>query len=138
MYKIATAQRVAGEYKKAIESFAHIIDKLKEKIKLNMLDPLEVEYYFKSKAMIATIYFNDLKNYLGAIEYGEDLFRSYEQLINEGHYYTRFYGESAESYRHLTKQRLETKRVRSILYYSYHYLGLEEKALKYMNMKDHE
>ncbi len=138
IYKIAIAQRVAGEYEKSIDSFKCIIDKLQEKIKLNMLDPLEIEYYFKSKAMVATIYFNDLRNYLGAIEFGEDLFRNYEQLINEGHYYTQFYGESAESYRHLTSQRLDAKRVRSILYYSYHYLGLEEKALKYMNMKDHE
>lgn len=138
IYKIATARRVAGEYKQAIDSFNCIINMLKEKIKLNMLDPLEIEYYFKSKAMISTIYFNDLKNYLGAIEYGEDLFRSYGKLINEDHYYTQFYGASAESYQRLTRQRLDTKRVRSILYYSYHYLGLEDKALRYMNMEDHE
>lgn len=136
IYKIATAQRTAGEYEKAIDSFECIIDKLQEKVKLNMLDPLEIEYYFKSKAMIATIYFNDLKNYLGAIECGEDLFKNYEQLIDVGNYYIQFYGGKAGSYRNLTKQRLDTKRVRSILYYSYHYLGLEEKAVRYMNMKD--
>lgn len=138
IYKLAVAQRVAGAYENAIDLFKSIIDKLQEKIKLNMLDPLEIEYYFKSEAMISTIYFSDLKNYLGAIEYGEDLFRSYEQLVDTGNYYIQFYGGKAESYRHLTKQRLDTKRVRSILYYSYHYLGLEEKALRYMNMKDHE
>lgn len=138
MYKLAVAHRVACDYEDAISSFTWIIDKLKEKIKLNMLDPLEVEYYFKSKAMIATIYFSDLKDYLGAIEHGESLIRNYNQLVDADDYYNQLYGNEADNYRRLTKQRFDTKRVRSILYYSYHYLGLEEKALQYMNMKDFE
>ena len=88
--------------------------------------------------MIAIIYFSDLKNYLGAIEHGEHLIRNYNDLVDANSYYVLLYGKKAENYRKLTKQRFEQKRVRSILYYSYHYLGLEDKAIQYMNMKDFE
>lgn len=135
-YKLAIAQRVDGDYEESINSFKWIIDKLEEKIKLSMLDPLELEYYFKSKAMIAIIYFNDLKNYLGAIEHGEYLIKTYNHLVDSDNFYIELYGVRAGSYRDLTKQRFDLRRVRSILYYSYHYLGLEEKALQYMNMED--
>lgn len=137
VYKLAIAHRVAGEYEEAIDSFMWIIDKLQEKIKLNMLDPLEMEYYFKSKTMISIIYFSDLKDYLGAIEHGEDLLRNFNQIINRNRFYRQLYGVEEERYKHLTRQRLETKRIRSILYYSCHYLGLEGKAVRYMNMKDY-
>lgn len=137
MYKLAIAHRVEGDYQEAVKCFTWIIDKLEEKIKLNMLDPLELEYYFKSKAMIATIYFNDLRNYLGAIQYGEHLIRIYNYLVDSDNFFNELYGAQAGSYRNLTKQRFDLRRVRSILYYSYHYLGLEEKALQYMNMMDY-
>lgn len=136
-YKIAIAQREAGEYEEAINSFTWIIDKLQEKISLNMLDPLEIEYYFKSKTMISIIYFSDLKDYLGAIEHGEDLIRNFNHMIDRDEFYTQLYGEENENYKHLTRRRLDTKRIRSILYYSCHYLGLEGKAVKYMNMRDY-
>ena len=138
MYKLAIAKRVDCKYEEAIDGFRWIIKKLEDKLKLNMADPLELEYYFKAKAMIATIYFNDLKNYFSAIEWGEDLIRIYDDLVDGDNYFTQFYCSKAKNYRELSKQRFDLKRVRSILYYSYHYLGIEEKAVQYMNMKDYE
>lgn len=133
-YKLAVADRVAGEYLQAIDRFNWIIEKLQNKIRLKMTDPLELEYYFKSKAMIAIIYFNDLKDYPHAIEHAEYLINVYDKLVDESRFYFEFYGDFEADYKKLTKKRFHINKVRSILYYSYHYLGMEERATQYLNM----
>lgn len=136
IYKLAIERRNSGEYEEAIQYFQMILEKLDRKLKQRRADPLEMEYYFKAYAMITIIYFYDLKNYLTAIEYGEDLIRTCRVLVDEDEFYDAFYMDNANQYRNLTKARFDLKKIRSALYYSYEYLGLKDKAEQYKNMKD--
>lgn len=135
MYKLAQLARERGDYEEAINWFQKIINKLKPKFAYKFADPLEMVYLFKSYAMIAIIYFHDLENYLSAMEYGEYLINSYNAFVDESAFYSEFYGDRAGEYIALTKSRFELNRVRSILYYSYQYLGLDEKQRNILQRK---
>lgn len=128
MYKLAIIERNKGNYEEAIEYFRRIIGKLERKLEANFADPLELEYYFKSYAMIAIIYYSDLEDYYSAVKNADGLLRQYDSIVDNNLFYNYFYGKNASQYKILTKRRFEIKRVRSILYYSYQYLGFYEEA----------
>lgn len=128
IYKLAIEERIAGNYYRAIEYFQEILKKLEKKMEQKLADPLELEYYFKSYAMITVIFFADLKDYFKAVAYGEDIIKHCGIMVEHDKFYDDFYGDFAADYRELTKKRFDLKRINSILYYSYQDLGLEDKA----------
>ena len=105
IFKLAVYARDEGNYKEAIELFNMIIDKLNMKKRLDFTDPLELEYLFKAYAQKSYIYNKNGEDVraIGAAEKAEEIRNKY---IDKNKYFDMLYGDQAETYREILRERL--------------------------------
>lgn len=109
-FKLAIFARNNGDYEKTIELFGKIIDKLKMKMDMKYADPLELEYLFKAYTQQCYAYHKEGK-WQEAVQAGEKATGIKEKNIDENHFFDVFYGEEAEKYREVIKERLNLNMV---------------------------
>lgn len=104
-FKLAVIARNEGDYAETVRLFQIIITKLKSRESLGFLDPLELEYLFKSYTQQSYAYHKGGK-YKEAIETGKKALSIKETAIQKSRYFDEFYGDDAEKYREVLKDRL--------------------------------
>ncbi len=109
-FKLAVFARNDGDYEKTIELFGKIIEKLKMKMEMKYADPLELEYLFKAYTQQCYAYHKAGK-WLEAVRVGEKATIIKEKNIDENYFFDVFYGEEAEKYREILKERLSLNMV---------------------------
>lgn len=92
-FKLAVFAKDKRDYSKAIELFQVILEKLELKKALKYLDPLELEYIFKSYSQQCYCYYQQEK-YMEAIRVGHKVEKFWDDIMEGGYdrYFRFFYG----------------------------------------------
>lgn len=134
LYKVGSMLYKRKELNGAIEIFEKCLQ-LIENQKRHGLDPLEMEYYYKTSALICMISVFDLKNFAAGIKYGKlasDFYDIYLENDKAG-LFKYYFRDNAEKYREESKKRINTERVYTALAIGYREMGDVEKAEEYFN-----
>ena len=136
IFKLAIEARNNGDTKKAIEKFDEIIGRLRLKKKLHFLDPLELEYLFKTYVQECYIYYKE-DNVIDAIRTGEEAVRLKEIVETpvrnavENQYFEIFYKGDSNIYREILAKRFSIKVVYEMLAECYAKVFDEKRAEEY-------
>lgn len=134
-YKLAICARNRGDHEEALRLLDDIIEKLNQKRKMFFLDPLELEYLFKTCFQATYICFKD-EDYNKAIEYGRKGEEIWKDDIEKNGFFEEFYGSEAEKYKEEWKKRLNVIKVYCLLMDSYNRMHETEDAeMYYRQMK---
>lgn len=120
-FKIAICAKKDKAYLKSVKWFEFILHKLNIKEKMDIVDPLEIEYLFKAYTQLGHIYYME-GEYDTAIDKAKkaiEIWKKYiEQANREGQkdYFKIFYGEEkGEDYRSILKGRLVISSAQDII-----------------------
>lgn len=136
IFKLAIDARDRKDTKEAIEKFDEIIDRLRLKKKLHFLDPLELEYLFKTYVQECYLYYSE-DNVIDAIRTGEEAVRLKEIVetparnVAENQYFERFYKGDLNIYREILAKRFSIKVVYEMLAECYAKVFDEKRAEEY-------
>ncbi len=138
IYKLAVFAKGRADFETTQKYFTEIIDVLVEPKKLNMLDPLELEYAFKVYQQMCHMYYDKCSDrrskYEKVIYYAQAAIGARE-LIDFSIFYDRLYGEeNAELYRNISKERMSLDSIYLMLSHSYHDVKEYDIAEKYKNL----
>ena len=122
IYKLAIMENKEDHFDEALKWLEEIIVCLKPKKDRGYLDPLEVEYYYKSNSLASYICCVKKECYERAIEYAKKALEIADNLGDQ-QYYNDFYGEKAELYRSLSKSRMNLNKICQYLAVSNRELG---------------
>lgn len=141
-FKLGILTRNEGNYAEAIEYFNRILCGLELKSKMYLVDPLEIEYLFKTYTQLAYVYYSQ-KNYRAAITMGECVIKIVRWYITPGRsveesfqdFFRLFYGseEEAAKYRNILWHRLNINAAYKILAESYTRIMQPDKAKEYQD-----
>lgn len=140
-FKLGILARNEGNYTEAIGYFKMILRKLELKSKIYFVDPLEIEYLFKTYTQLAYVYYKQ-KDYKAAIAMGEYVMKVVEWYITPENsrdgafqdFFKVFYGmEEAEVYRNILRKKLDTVVAYKILAESYARTMRPDKAKEYQD-----
>lgn len=110
IYKLAVFAKNRNDFESTQIYFAKIIDILVETAKMNMLDPLELEYAFKSYQQMCHMYYDkctDISIKYEKIVYYAQAAIGIRKLIDSSIFYDRLYGkEKADIYRDISRRRI--------------------------------
>lgn len=129
-YKLAICARNRGDHEEALRLLDDIIEKLNQKRKMFFLDPLELEYLFKTCFQATYICFIE-EDYNRAIKYGRKGEEIWTNDIKENKFFDAFYGNEAENYKEEWKKRLNVIKVYCLLMDSYNRMHETEEAETY-------
>ncbi len=113
-FKLAVFERNGGNYRAAVDLFQKIIDKLKLKMSMEFVDPLELEYLIKSYTQQCYAY-NKAGEHVNAIKTGKKAIELKDQSINNNVYFKVFYQDEAQVYEEILKSRCNLKMVYLLL-----------------------
>lgn len=136
IFKLAIEARNSGDNEKAVEWFDEIINRLELKRKLHFLDPLELEYLFKTYVQKCNIYYRE-DNITEAIKAGEkaiwikNVVGDKKRNNTENRYFEKFYREDSDRYRKMLAARFNVDVVNKMLAVCYSKVFDEEKAKEY-------
>ena len=94
------------------------------------MDPLEINYYYKSSSMISYIYCFCREDPEKAIKYSNKAIKLIRSLENN-RYFKDFYNNEADTYQSITKEQVNEKKIYQYLSRSYRKLGKIEEADKW-------
>lgn len=129
-YKLGMINFKLHRYEASVDYFAKTLQQLTLKKQEQYLDPLEVNYYYKSSSMISYIYCFRREEPEKAIKYG---IRAKELIENldKNQYFEDFYKGEAAIYRSITKEQINEKKIYQYLSISYRRLGEIKEADKW-------
>lgn len=130
IFKMATMARVEKDFQKELQYYEECIRVLEER-KDVFMDPLEMEYYFKTCLVASFSCMNENRNLDAAVQHAKNAERFYNRDINETTVFEELYGEEAEQYRELTKSRMNQKIVYQYLAIAHRELGKKEESDNY-------
>lgn len=122
-------ERIRDEKLECLNQILEILEKKEKEMPLN---PKELRIRIATNVYLMAEYFLNKKDCLKTIQFESSL-KSYYSQIDKAEFFDIFYTkEEADKYRKITKKYLQMamKRGYTILYYSYHYLGLNDMAAK--------
>lgn len=140
LFKLAIIARDEGRLEDALDIFEKIDSKLLRKLKMSLLDPLELEYLFKSYNQQCYLYYQ-MEEYGRAIEFGKKAVRVKEEYSKPGwgyapDLYQALYGEDGDTqYRQMTDGRMNLSASYQLLADSYRKMLNEEEADKYIEKR---
>ena len=140
LFKLAIIARDEGRREDALDIFGKIDSKLQRKMKMTLLDPLELEYLFKSYNQQSYIYFQ-MEEYTQAIEFGKKAIQVKEEYSKSGggdspDLYQALYREGLDQpYRQLTEDRMCLAVAYQLLADSYRKMLNEEEADQYIEKR---
>lgn len=130
IYKLAIYERSKGNIERTQEYFGKIINILIPVARKKMLDPLELEYAFKTYQQLCQAYFylcdDVIRKYERVIYYAEEAM-NVKKLINSSNFYQKLYGRKANNYRKISESRMNLNGIYLML--SKVYDDLKEYAL---------
>lgn len=134
IYKMAILELFRGN-DCADDYYNEILKKLKRRIEINYLDPLELEYAFKSYANVCVLTNKyDGNNFKKIVEYGEKAENIVVKLLFDNKYYDDLYGKNkANQYRELSKTRMGMVNVYRVLAIAYSNMLNKDKSDEYLN-----
>ena len=102
------------------------------------MDPLEIEYYFKTGVLISFHSQRHLEDYAQAIDYGNRMMRFYEQEFSDkpSRHFEYWYGPDALTYQELSERRLKCKKLYECLAIAYRESGNMEESEKYWKLAE--
>lgn len=130
LYKLAIIDYQDKKYEEALQRFEEIKGFLSEKRKRNLLDPLEVEYFYKICSMACFICYRCLEQYEAAIKWGEEACKIYAEL-QANLYFKKFYKTQCNQYIYISEQRMNLEKVYFYLAVSYRETGNSQEADNY-------
>lgn len=139
VYKLGSVYCDEKDYLTTIAYFKECLELLSERLEINM-DPLEIEYYYKTGALICIYSVLKLQKYEEGIAYGKKMLEFYENdLINSRHKYFEYYfeGQAAE-YQKISRNRISREKVYVSLAIAHRELGQLEEADKYWELSEKE
>lgn len=129
IYKVSNMLFQRGELDAALREFEECVNNI-EKQKINTLDPLEIEYYYKTCALICMICTRETGDYNNAIKYGEkarELYNSHLENDYKG-FFKYYFGNEEKRYRDVSKGRIDIGKLKNALYIAYVQLEMMEEA----------
>lgn len=131
-YKLGYMAEQEGNYVETVKYYQECMELLETKIATYM-DPLEIEYYFKTGVLIAYHSQRNLEDYEQSIAYGEKMISFYEAEFPKepSPSFRYFYGSEAKKYQEISKKRLKCKKLYECLAVAYREMGEYEKSMKY-------
>lgn len=136
IYKKAKMAERRGEYLQELQYYDECLRHLEQK-KSMMMDPLEIEYYYKTNVLACHNCVFKQERYDRAKEYGERAYAFYEELQKpEKKYFKYFYGERAEEYQKISLKRINPKKLYECLAIVYRKLGDTERADRFWRKVD--
>ena len=126
-YKLGMINFKLNQYEESVEYFKKTLQQLTLKKQEQYLDPLEINYYYKSSSMISYIYCFCREEPEKAIKYGI-LAKSLIENMDENRYFEDFYKDEAAIYWDITKKQINEKKIYQYLSISYRRLGNIEEA----------
>lgn len=138
IYKLAVFAKKKGDFAATWKYFAQIIDILDHTAKINMLDPLELEYAFKAYQQMCHMYYDKCTDislkYENIVRFAQAAIKV-RNMIDSSIYFDRLYGkEKAEIYRDICRRRMSLNSIYLMLSNSYKNLNEFELAEKYKNL----
>ena len=135
IYKIGYMAEKEQDYSKAIYYYKECVELLEKKRQGNM-DPLEIEYYFKTGVLISFHSHRHMEDYDQAIDYGNRMMNFYEKEFSEkpGGHFEYWYGPDALQYQELSERRLKCKKLYECLAIAHRETGNMEESDKYWNL----
>ena len=129
IYKVSNMLFQRGELDAAISSFEECISNI-EKQKNFGLDPLEIEYYYKTCALICMICTRETGDYINAIKYGEKARGLYNSHLENDYkvFFKYYFGNEEKRYRDVSKGRIDIEKLKNALYIAYVQLEMTEEA----------
>lgn len=129
VYKVGSMLRSRKEFDGAISEFNKCL-RLIEKQQDYVLDPLEIEYYYKTTALICMICVLELKDYLTGIDYGNRALDFYDKNLehDKSGNFDYYYRDNSYSYREVSMKRIKTKKVSTALAIAYREIGNIQKS----------
>jgi tetratricopeptide (TPR) repeat protein len=97
------------------------------------MDPLEVEYYYKTVALISIHNVSKLQKYDVGIENGEKALKFYREELEESKsgYFKYFFGEQEEQYRRISRNRINRETLYANLAVAYRETGDLKRSEEY-------
>ncbi len=136
LFKLAICARDREENAEALRLFEECVDLLRLKQEIDFLDPLELEYLFKTYTQECYIYYK-IKQHRKALKRGEQALGIWKEGIFRSRFFDVFYGEGeAEKYRSTLQKMLDPKAAYAILAECYSELANPEKAREYRNLSE--
>lgn len=135
-YKLGYMAEQVGNYAETVKYYQECVELLEKKIATN-IDPLEIEYYFKTGILIAYHSQRNLEDYEQSIVYGNKMREFYEKefLKDSNQNFRYFYGSEAKKYQEISKRRLKCKKLYECLAVAYRELGDQEKSMEYWELE---
>lgn len=136
-YKMGFMAEQEENYKEAVACYKECVELLEERIRGNM-DPLEIEYYFKTGVLVCFHSQRYLEDYGQAIQYGKRMLNFYDREFSDtaNSHFRYFYGPDAERYQKISERRLKCKRLYECLAIAYRESGDNEKSMEYWNLSE--
>ena len=137
IYKVGYMAEKETDYSRAVDYYKECVEFLEKKIRGNM-DPLEIEYYFKTGVLISFQSQRHLEDYAQAIDYGNRMMRFYEQEFSDkpSRHFEYWYGPDALTYQELSERRLKCKKLYECLAIAYRESGNMEESEKYWKLAE--
>lgn len=137
IYKLGFMAEKEENYQEAVSYYKECVGVLEQRIRGNM-DPLEVEYYFKTGVLICFHSQRNLEDYTQAIKYGLKMLDFYRQEFSENpnSHFQYFYGTEAEKYQKISENRLKCKRLYQCLAIAYRETGDERTSMEYWALSE--
>ena len=129
-YKLGMINFKLDQYEESVEYFKKTLQQLNLKKQEQYLDPLEINYYYKSSSMISYIYCFCREDPEKAIKYSNKAIKLIRSLENN-RYFKDFYNNEADTYQSITKEQINEKKIYQYLSRSYRKLGKIEEADKW-------
>lgn len=135
LYKLGSVYVNEENYVEAVKKYKECLEELDTQ-KNGMWDPLEIEYYYKTSVVVCWYNITTLKDYDEGISYGEKAIDFYNKVFKNEELgaYNYYFGDEAEIYREKSKQRIDLKKLYSVLAVGYREKGDIVKADEYWKL----
>lgn len=135
IYKMGRMEKIRGNYQRELEYYEECIKYLENRTEKNM-DPLEIEYYYKTGVLICYSYVFREKKYNRAIEYGNRMLEFYNKKLEAGSYFHYFYGDNEGKYKKASMDRINIRKLYECLAVAYRESNDLRKAAFYWGKAD--
>jgi tetratricopeptide (TPR) repeat protein len=132
IYKLGSIYGAESNYPKMIECYEECVAFLEKRLAASM-DPLEVEYYYKTVALISIHNVSKLQKYDVGIENGEKALKFYREELEESKsgYFKYFFGEQEDLYRRISRNRINRETLYANLAVAYRETGDLKRSEEY-------
>lgn len=91
---------------------------------------MEIEYYYKTCALICMICVRETGDYNNAIKYGEKAREFYYSYLEDNYkgFFKYYFGNEEKRYRDVSKRRIDIEKLKNALYIAYVQLEMMEEA----------